>query len=327
MREEMILASQVMSDAMEAIKECRETKKPAIDPSTDVNSTGVIGLKFSSITTSLGSLEAKRTSTNPNFAGAVVFLLKRAGVSSGDTIAVGASGSFPALILAVLSAAKSMNLKPLILISLGASQWGANHPEFHWLHMQACLHQNGILDFDPIAISMGGSRDTGGDISEEGRFILNRDMQAAGYPIISENGLKANVESKMQLYFQKASGKKIKAFVNIGGSWSNLGTDSEILRLRPGLEKITRFPPEEKRGVIYAMAASDIPVVHLLYIRGFVQRYGLPWDPVPLPRPGEGMIYQRILETQKSFLIISFAYFVSVSIVFFVFFAAKRSTG
>jgi poly-gamma-glutamate system protein len=326
LREEMISASKIMSEAMEVVKECREAKKYPMDPSSDVNRTGIIGLKSSSITTSLGSLEAKRTSANPNFAGAVVLLLRRAGVGSGDIIAVGASGSFPALILAVLSAAKAMDLEPLVLTSLGASQWGANNPDFHWLHMQACLHQNGILIFEPIGVSMGGNQDTGGDMREEGRSILRRDMEEAGFPIISESDLKANVEFKMQLYFQKASGKKIKAFVNIGGSWSNLGTDSEILHLRPGLEKIKRFPPEEKRGILYAMAARGIPVIHLLYVRGFVERNGLPWDPVPLPRPGEGKIYQRILETQKSFLIIAVAYLVSVSIGMIVFLRAKKST-
>ncbi len=326
LRKEMISASKIMSEAMEVIKECREAKKHTIDPSSDVNRTGIIGLKSSSITTSLGSLEAKRTSANPNFAGAVVLLLKRAGVGSGDIIAVGASGSFPGLILAVLSAAKAMDLEPLVLTSLGASQWGANHPDFHWLHMQACLHQNGILTFEPIAVSMGGNQDTGGDMQEEGRSILRRDMKEAGFPIISESDLKANVESKMRLYFQKATGKKIKAFVNIGGSWSNLGTDSVILHLRPGLEKITRFPPKERRGILYAMAACDIPVIHLLYLRGFVQRFGLPWDPVPLPRPGDGEIYQRILETEKSFLIIAVAYLVSVSVCVIVFLGTKKST-
>lgn len=312
MREEMIAASQIMAEAMEILKDCREAKNLGLDSSFDVNRTGIIGLRSSPFTTTLGSLEAKRTSANPNFAGLLVSLLRRAGVDSKDTIAVGASGSFPGLILAVLSAAKAMDLEPLFLVSIGASQWGANHPDFNWLHMQACLQQKGIFSFRPLAISMGGDRDSGRDMQEEGRTLLARDMAEAGFPIISEGDLKKNVEFKMQLYFQKASDREIKAFVNIGGSWSNLGIDSEILHLKPGLGKITRFPPEEKRGVLYAMAALDIPVIHLLYVKGLVRRYGLSWDPVPLPRPGEGDMYQRMDENQKSFLLISVVYLVLI---------------
>ncbi len=308
--QKMIMASQIMSEAMEVIKHCRETKNLTIDPSSDVNRTGIIGMKSSPITTSLGNLEAKRTSTNPNFAGLIVFLLRRAGVCSGDTIAVGASGSFPALILAVLSAAKTMDLEPLVLVSLGASQWGANRPDFHWLHMQACLQQNGIFSFQPIAVSMGGDQDEGRNMPEKGRTLLIRDMQESGFPIIPGGHLKSNVTSKMRVYFQKAAGKNIKAFINIGGSWSNLGIDSEVLHLRPGLGRISRFPPEERRGVLFAMAALDIPVIHLLYVKGLVRRFGLLWDPVPLPQPGKGEIYMRVLENQKSFLFISVVYLV-----------------
>jgi len=217
-----------------------------------------------------------------------------------------------------------MDLEPLVLASLGASQWGANHPDFHWLHMQMCLQQKGIFSFRPIAVSIGGDQDMGGDMQEEGRTLLAKDMQESGFRTISDGDLKANVEAKMRIYFQEASGKKIKAFINIGGSWSNLGIDSAILNLRPGLGKISRFPPVERRGILYAMAALDIPVIHLLYVKGLVQRYGLSWDPVPLPRPGQGEIYQRILENQKSFLYISVGYLVLFGV--FLAFGMKKST-
>jgi poly-gamma-glutamate system protein len=310
LRENMIAASRIMSGAMEALKGCREAEGVAIDHAADINLTGIIGVKSSPLTTTLGNLPAKRTSTNPNTAGLLFFLLRKAGVSPGDTIAVGASGSFPGLLLAVLSASKAMALRPLIQVSLGASQWGANHPDFHLLHMLRCLQRNGIFSFQPIAVSVGGDQDTGEDMPEEGRALLRKDIERSGFPYLSGGSLRANVESRMRLYFKDASGAPIKAFVNIGGSWANLGTDSSILLLKPGLGKMARFPPEEKQGVIYAMAELDIPVIHLLYVRGLVQRYGLAWDPVPLPRPGEGALYRKIEERQKSFFYISVGYLV-----------------
>jgi poly-gamma-glutamate system protein len=324
LKEEMIFASQIMSESLEILRECQEEKGLDLDPEADVNLTGMIGVKSSPITTTLGNLAAKRTSANPNLAGLVVYLLRRAGVHSGDTIAVGASGSFPGLLLAVISAAKTMDVYPLVIASLGASQWGANRPEFNMLHMLACLRERGMFTFQPTALSTGGDQDTGRDLPEEGRALLTKDMQASGLPVISEGDLKENVEARMKLYFQRASGNPIKTFVNIGGSWSNLGIDSAILHLKPGLAEITRFPPDERQGILYAMASLDIPVIHLLYVKGLVQRYGLPWDPVPLPRPGEGDLYLMILENQKSFMYISVLYLVAFGVL--LVFGIKKTT-
>ncbi|HSA94438.1 MAG TPA: poly-gamma-glutamate system protein, partial [Acidobacteriota bacterium] len=139
LRDEMLQASTLMAAAEAAVRDCRVKAGVAIDPEADPNGTGLVGLETSPITTSLGNLGAKRTTTNPNFAGLVAALLAEAGVRSGDTIAVGASGSFPALIIATLSAARVMNLRVLLVTSLGASEWGANDPAFGWLDMDDCL--------------------------------------------------------------------------------------------------------------------------------------------------------------------------------------------
>lgn len=239
----------------------------------------------------------------------IVYLLKEAGVKPEDTIAVGASSSFPALIVAVLSASKAMDLNPLVIASLGASQWGANLPDFHWLHIHECLLENRIFPYKPVAVSLGGDQDRGEDMEEEGRNLLRRAIEESGIPVVEEKELEANVEAKMHLFLERAGEAGIKAFVNIGGSWSNLGTDAEVLRLKPGLVKTGRIPPKKDRGILHEMAARDIPVIHLLYIKGLVERYGLEWDPTPLPQPGTGEIYNRIQEKQPSFLYIALSYF------------------
>jgi len=313
--EKMKEASWIMSQATSVLRECRKDKPLSIDPSSDINRTGLIGTRLSPITTSLGNLEAKRTTTNPNFAGLVVYLLKEAGVEEGDTIAVGASSSFPALIVAVLSASKAMDLNPLIIASLGASQWGANLPDFHWLHMQDCLWNNGVFAYIPVGISLGGKQDRGEDMEEQGRRLLMKAIEGSGIPVVEETGLEPTVEAKMRLYSKAAGEKPIKAFVNIGGSWSNLGTDREVLSLKPGLVRFHRIPPKENRGILFEMGARDVPVIHLLFIRGLVERYGLAWDPVPLPQPGVGKIYERIRETQPSFLYVSLLYFLLLFIL------------
>ncbi len=314
--EEMIRASEIMEEAMGALRDCKSEAGLPIDTESDPNQTGFIGLESSPLMTTIGNLEAKRTTTNPNFAALVVFLLKEAGVERGDTVAVGASSSFPALIVAVLSASKAMELQPLMINSLGASQWGANIMDFHWLDMLDCLLESGIFDFQPIALSLGGEKDKGEDMSPEGRSFLLEEISKSGFPFIDESDLRANVETRMQLYEENAGANRVKAFVNIGGSWANMGTHAEVLELKPGLVRIKHFPTVEKRGVIFEMASRNIPVIHLLFVRGLVERYGLSWDPVPLPRPGKERLFQRAREKQPLFLWLSVIYLALVVLIF-----------
>ena len=305
---QMLQAARFMEEALAAVKRCQMERGLISDRSSDPNQTGLIGLEHSPFTTSIGNLEAKRTTTDPNFAAVVVFLLKEAGIAPGDRIAVGASSSFPALIIAVQAAAKALDLEPLMICSLGASQWGANRPDLHWLDIQDCLLSSGIFNFQPIALSLGGEGDTGEDMSPEGRAFLIKEMETSGIPLIKEPDLRRNVAARMRLFEKSAGEKKIKAFMNIGGSWANMGLDSSVLELKPGLARIRKLPSREKRGVIFDMAERNIPVIHLLYIKGLVERYGLSWDPVPLPDPGKGGVYQLAREKQPGVLLFTAGY-------------------
>lgn len=311
-REDMIHASKIMKEAMVTLRECQSDRGLILDGKNDPNLTGLIGVESSPLTTTLGNLEAKRTTTNPSFAAVVVFLLKEAGVEKGDSIAVGASSSFPALIVAVMSAAKVMDLDLLMINSLGASQWGANNPGFHWLDILNCLLESGVFDSRPIGLSLGGEKDTGEDMSPEGNSFLTKEINTSGIPFIQEHDLRANVEARMRLYEKNAGENPVKAFINIGGSWANMGTDAEVLKLKPGLAKISQLPVLGNRGIIFEMASRSIPVIHLLFVRGLTEKYGLSWDPVPLPVPGKDKIFQRPREKQPLFLFLSVVYFMLV---------------
>jgi poly-gamma-glutamate system protein len=312
LRAEMIRAAELMSRATAAVRSCRQAAGVPLDSTTDVNRTGLLGLATSPITTSLGSLEAKRTSTNPNFAALAVLLLHQAGARRGDAVAVGASGSFPALLVASLCAARVTGVRPLVISSLGASEWGANDPRFDLLSLEMCLARSGLLSFELLACSLGGDEDAGRDMSPEGRVRLTAEVRASGAPLIVEPDLAKNVAERMAFYERAAGAAGVRAFVNIGGGFADLGTDSEILKVSPGLAEFLRFPPEERRGVIFAMAERRVPVIHLLYVKGLCDRYGLPWDPRPLPAPGEGRVYDAKSVSARLFAIIAAAYLAGV---------------
>jgi poly-gamma-glutamate system protein len=284
---EAVQAAALMTRSIEALRGYRDSEGPPIDARYDLNRTGLLGLEDSSITTSLGRIEAKRTTTNPNFAGAVVRMFREAGVGRGDVAAIGASSSFPGLILATLAAAEALGVKPLLISSLGASNWGANYPDWTWLEMSDCLRDKGLLNAEPIAFSIGGDGDSGSDMDAAGRELLARKIRDSGRPFLHESGLVDNVRARVTALDRSAGGEAIKVFVNVGGSWADMGTDGEVLKLRPGFNPASSVfvPAAERRGLIQEMARRGIPVIHLLYVKGLCDRYGLPWDPVPLPDP------------------------------------------
>lgn len=288
LRSDMLAASRLASRAAAAVRAAREAKGAAVDPATDVNGTGLIGVSSSDLTTSLGDLPAKRTSTNPDFAALLARLFREAGARRGDIAAIGASSSFPALILATLAACRALELEPAIVSSLGASQWGANDPGFSWLDMARAVTEAGVLDARPAAVTLGGDADVGLDMSEVGRASLRAGVRALGWELVEERDPAADVARRMAAYDAAARRRRIAVFVNIGGNLANLGPDAGVLKLRPGLSSPAAAAAAGRGGVIQAMASRGVPVIHLLHVAGLCRRYGLPWDPRPLPAPGEG---------------------------------------
>ena len=281
-------ASSLMAEAERAVRACRESCGLTFDPDADPNGTGLVGLEASPLTTSLGNPAAKRTTTNPDFAALLVLFLRRAGVGPGEAVAVGASSSFPALVVATVAACRALDATPLVVFSLGASQWGQNDPRFDGLDLAACLADAGFPEAAPIAVSLGGERDSGSDMAPEGRESLLRAVAASGLSLINEPDLERNIAARLALYESTRRGRRLAAFVNIGGNWANIGEDASVLEVKPGL--VRSVPPVRsgRGGVLHAFAGRGVPVIHLLHIAGICREYGLPWDPRPLPAPGRG---------------------------------------
>ena len=265
-----------------------------IDPVNDPAQTGLIGLENSPITTSSGNLTAKLTSINPNFAALVVQFLHEAGVRRGDAVAVGMTGSFPALNVATLMAIQALGARPLVITSVGASSWGANRPTWTWLDMEHELYQAGLIPAVSIAASYGGADDVGRGLSPEGRALLDSAITRNGIPKIHVLPLAKSIELRMQRYREAAAGRPIRAYVNIGGGVASLGTTEAGYLLRPGLNR-----PEERvflkglpvQGVVYRFLAQGVPVVHLLEIVRLARRYGLAVAPAVTPEPGIGPLF------------------------------------
>ncbi len=302
-------AKDFMVSALNVIEVEKERKGIKINPENDPNMTGLIGSNYTMLTTTMGHLDAKRTSVNPDTAALICSLFINEGLNPGDTVAIGSSASFPGLLLATLSACKSLHLNPLTIVSFGASQYGANEIDFTITDILQILENNFGSLFTPLAISFGGNNDIADDLSEQARDFILKSIQKTNYHLLYEEDFSKNVQKRLLLYNKKAE-TEIKMFVNIGGSISNIGNSPEILNLKPGInKKLDHIPPKGKRGVLFEFAALDIPIMHLLYIKGLSIRYGLAWDPIPFEKDTYGNYLLSSKSEKERYLFFFFLFF------------------
>ncbi len=291
--QEKLAAAQLASEAMDFLKAQRLQNGPPIDPVSDPTESGLIGLAMTPVTSDPGVLSSKQTSVNPNFAAVIVEMLKQALVRKGDTVAVGSSGSFPALNVCVYSALQTLELKPVIISSAAASQWGANLPDFLWLDMERLLHESHKFEFRSVAASVGGVEDRALGMSEDGRQLLKAGIERNGLEMINPKTFAESITRRMAIYHQQAKASPIKAYINVGGGTISVGTRVGKRMFDPGLN--LHAPPSAKmiESVMNSFANEGVPVIHLVQIEHLAAHYGLPVQPTTMPPVGEGKVFFR----------------------------------
>lgn len=288
---EKLAAARLAGQAMDEVKAIRLEMDIAIDPSVDPSQSGLIGCLASPVTSNNGHLPAKQTTVNPNFAAAIVSMLKEAGVEPGGVVAIGFSGSFPALNICVLSALETLEVRPLIISSMSASQWGANHPQLLWIDMERSLYDRGVFRHRSLAASVGGIEDRGVGLPPEGLKMLHAAIDAEGLTKIDPENYLDSVNQRMALYHRHAEGAPIKAYINVGGGTTSVGTKKGKALFAPGLNRHKPPGALPVDSVMARFADQGVPVIHLSNIDRLAVRYGLPRQPAVMPRVGEGQIY------------------------------------
>jgi len=269
-------AARTMTQALRVLAQEATARGFPPDPATDPNRTGLIGLPFSSLTTTLGSLPAKRTGAQPDAAALLVRLLRQAGVHPGDRIALDSSGSFPGFAIASLVAARTLGLETVSLVSIGASTYGANRPEFTLADMIGVLVRKGVLLQGPTAVSPGGASDLGRDMEATVLEAALARAQAQGAVILRTPDLAAAIAAKRALL------KVPRVLVSVGGNWTSAGTGEGVLG-RTGLLMPGDFGPggPAGAGLIQSCLRDGIPVIRILDVQDLCARTGLPFDPIP----------------------------------------------
>ncbi len=289
--EAKLRASELAARAFSVLREERERRGHPVDDKLDPTHTGLVGMGPTAITSSAGSLRAKQTTQNPNFAAVVVDYLNSLGLRRGDVVAVGCSGSFPALNVAVLAAADTLGLEPLIVTSAAASDFGANFPDFTWLDMERVLVDKGLVRHRSVAASLGGIEDRGLGVSQEGRRLLEQAIARSGAERVDSEDFEDAIAKRMELYDRAARGRAIRAYVNVGGGALSVGRRRGKLFYSTGINR-----PEgrvEVDSVIGRFLERGVPVVHLVHVERLAEEHGLPAPPTTAQEPGEGVVFQR----------------------------------
>jgi poly-gamma-glutamate system protein len=287
-----LAAATLASDCFLEIKRERLRRGMAIDPLADPAESGLIGSLRSEVTTRSGKLSAKQTAVNPNFAAVVVQLLNDAGVQEGDTIAIGFSGSFPALNVALLAAAEVMKLNLLSISSVSASQWGANEPEFLWPDMEKVLYDKKRISARSVAMSMGGIDDRGLGLTDAGRELLSAAIRKQKLKFLQPTSYEDSVNLRMALYKERARGAAIKTYVNVGGTTSSIGMEEGRKGFLPGVSREVPAGTMTNDSVMARFIVEErVPVVNLREVELLARTYGLPIAPAKIPVVGEGGVF------------------------------------
>ncbi len=321
-----IKAANLMKESMVELKNVRMEAGVFIDDENDPNETGLVGSPFSLITTDEGDLDAKLTTLDPNFSAGMVELMLRANLQKGDTVAILLTGSMPGANIAVLTAANAMGLIPMVITSVGASQWGANHADFTWLDMESILFNKGLINSRSVAASVGGRNDMGRLLSPAGREIIISNIENYNIPLIRKNRLAENIDERMKLFESFNKITNYSAMINVGGGVASLGTSFNSKLLPAGIVNRSDVVNISIRdcgieGVLAKFAKKNVPVLHVLNIKSLTEKLGMPFAPIPIPEVGSGVLYA---EEKYNILIATVCLFIVCGLVFGVGYQSKQ---
>ena len=288
--DEMEEASRLHIKVVQAVKEERLSRGYPLVPE-DTLEIGLLGEEVTDITTSLGNLEAKRTSQLPDMAALAVRLLHEAGVKKGDRVGACFSASFPGADLAVLCAADVMGIDLICSATVGASNYGANLPGYVFPEMVRTAVSAGLLSTMPQMVSLGGDHDEGrnmiGYLLEETEEIdaMKKRLAEEGFKLLSFDSYEADIAYRLEQMGD------ISAFINVGGNILGIGDGEAVLSFGQGLLEPSHPPINAKSGLIEYCLNRDIPTVHILNLKQLCAETGVPFDPIRIPEIGSSEVY------------------------------------
>jgi len=293
--EEKLRAAELSREAMELIKHEMIGRSIPRDSINDPNSTFLVGTKFSEITTSQNPLSDVLTTLNPNFAAAFVSLFRKLKIKKGDIVAINTSASFPALNISLLSTCEVLGIKAIITTDVSSASYGANHPDFTYLDMETLLKDRNIFDNSTTAASIGGEKDNGEGISPNGRKLLLAAIRRNNINLINSGSLAPNIEKRYKTYedFAANNGKRLAAFIEVGGTITGFGQSIADSLLKPGINLYPETQFLSNYGLLHRMVEERIPIIFLGNMQTLAASLGVSTFHIPGPIPGEDPLFSE----------------------------------
>lgn len=239
------------------------------DPVRDPGHTGVIGVEYSPLTTTLGYEDAKELSTRPGWAAWLVNNLAQRGIWADADIAVSLSGSFPGLNIAVLAALQELNIDVKGVCSVGASSYGANEIGFSWPEMERLLREEKILRVGCSAVTLGGTSDHGAERDEYSSSLALEAVRRSGLPMLKAVSLRDAVKKRSRFY---GDPKDYVCYINVGGGHASLGGGPKVRYNQGGWYFEPLFEKGNPDGVMDIFLNAGVPCLNLLYLDNINKR-------------------------------------------------------
>lgn len=253
----------------------KEKQKIKSDVESVVHYKELLGDDFSEITTTLGSLESKELTTNPEFAAAITKLLLDLNIDEDSKVGVIMSASFPALAISTLASLQILGSDVVMFSSLGASTYGANQPMATWIDMENWLLQSGGLKYKSDIVSLGAENDNGDGLIEEGVSMLILAANRNNVELYLPHSIEESVNYKTEHLIKS----NIDLLINLGGNQSALGACPHASTIPNGYVQQFQSCSDDNRGIISRLNENGIPFINFLNIKDLALKYGLPLQP------------------------------------------------
>ena len=251
----------------------------------DPGRTGMLGPSMSRVTTLPGHLDAKQTTVNANFAAVAVRYFRDVGAVRGDVVAIGCTGSFPALNIAVLQAAEALGLDVVVVSSAASSQFGANDPDMMWPDMERLLVEAGLMTTRAVATTRGGFQDSAAGMEDDTRRLIDQSIERSGGRLLVTESIEDSIRQRMEIFQRYAGERPVVAYVNIGGGDASVGgTDgNDILGHGVVAPSAAAEIPDSIDSVARQYLLRGVPLINFTGAASMARRFGLT---VAVPRGG-----------------------------------------
>lgn len=235
----------------------------------------MLGDDYTFLTTTIGTLNAKEISANPDFAALMVRWIEEANIKPGDKVGIIVSGSFPALAISTLAAMETLGLDIVLMSSLGASSYGANQSNATWLDMENWLIEYGDMKYKSTIVSIGAENDNGLGIIDEGIELIREAAGRNERDLFIPENLMHSINKRVEILVKE----NVSLLINIGGNQTAVGRCAHSAAIPNGFNEALHLCHDEERGIIQELNSKGVPIINLLNIKDLAFKYGIDISP------------------------------------------------